>query len=145
MIGFYDLARDRLTARCPSLVQVATGIDAQVAAEMLALGAAVTALVTPLSDEATPIREAGLRVSQNETHVFGVTLAMVFPAGFAEFEVARKEIKDALRGWLAPGLGKAVEYAGGKTLTYDLRADGGRWLHLLRFRFSLPTTYEVST
>lgn len=144
MLGFYDLVKERLVARCPALLQVETAASAEAAVEMLTLAADVTALVSPLSDEAATVRGSGLKISQVETETFGVTLAMVFPAGFTEFEAARDQVKNALRGWLAEGLDRAVEYAGGRTLQYSLGQAGGRWLHLLRFRFTTTETYEVS-
>lgn len=143
MNGLFDAVVTRLsdTSRCPALLQVTSGMDAQAAAETLALAADVTALVTPLSDEAAPVNHAAMMVTQVEEHTFGVTMAMVFPGGFPQFETARDQIKAALRGWTPAGAQSAVQYAGGTTLQYSVNQDGGRWLHLLRFRVRVHETY----
>ena len=145
MIGFYDLVAARLQdpARCPALLQVATGMKPEEAVEMLALGPDVTALVTPLSEEAFPVTGTGFAVTQVEGHLFGVTMALTFPGGFPQFEVARAQIKAALRGWLPAGVAEAVEYRGGAQLQYSAGQDGGRWLYLLRFRVTFQETYEA--
>ena len=147
MDGLYDAVAARLAdpARCPSILQVATGMDARAALETLALGADVTALVSPLSDEARPINEAGFLVTEVDDEVFGVTMALVFPGGFPQFEAARREIKAALRCWTPPGASTPVTYAGGSTLQYSVNQDGGRWLHLLRFRVQSQETYEAQS
>jgi hypothetical protein len=146
MIGFHGLVQARLgDGRCPSLLQVETGVTAQAAADMLAMGLDVSALITPLSDTPRPINASSLQVTRTDVVLFGVTLALVFPAGFEQFEVARDQVITALQGWRPQGLATAIEYAGGGTLQYDLRAGSGRWLHQLRFRFSEQTTYGVST
>jgi hypothetical protein len=146
MIGFYDLVKTRLEDRdrCPALLQVATAMDAAAAADMLAVGYDVTALVSPLSDRAMPINASTLRFTATEAHVFGVTMAMVYPAGFEQFEPAREQIKAALRGWQPAGLATAIKYDGGQLLQYRPVQDGGLWLHLLRFSFTTQDTYGVS-
>lgn len=143
MSSFYDLVVQRLRDNCPSLLQVESGPNAAAVVEMFALNAAVTALVTPLSDEAISPKAATLRVTQTEVETFGVTMAMVAPSGFEQFVTARDEIKTAMRGWQAPGLAMPIEYAGGRQQQYDIKRDGGRWLHLLRFRAVSQSTYEV--
>jgi hypothetical protein len=147
MIGFYDTVAARLadTDRCPAVLQVATGMDAKAAAETLALGADVTALVTPLSDDAAPVNHAAMAVTQVEEWIFGVTMALVFPGGFPQFEAAKEQIKAALRGWTPDGAASAVQYAGGQTLQYSVGEDGGRWLHLLRFRVRVHVTYGAQS
>ncbi len=147
MIGLYDAAAARLAdpARCPAILQALTGIDPDQAIEMLALSADVTALVSPMSDEAVPVREAAFKVSQMEVWTFGVTMALVFPGGFSQFEPARDQIKAALRGWVPAGAASPVEYAGGRTVEYRIDKDGGRWLHLLRFRVAVQETYEAQS
>lgn len=147
MIGFYDAVAARLAdpARCPAVLQAQTAIDAEQAVEMLALGADVTALVSPLSDEAAMIREAAFKVSQMEVWTFGVTMALVYPGGFSQFETAKLQIKNALRGWVFPAAASPVQYAGGRTLEYRIEGDGGRWLHLLRFRVAVQETYEAQS
>lgn len=143
MIGFFDAARDRLRSLAPALLQVETATDATAALETMALSQLVTALVHPLSDQAAPVGEAALLVSQLEVWTFGVTLALVYPGGFPEFELARDQVKAALRGWnWESQLATPVEYAGGQVLQYQLGVDGGRWLHLLRFRCSILESYE---
>ena len=142
MDTFYDLVAAKLRADCPAVLQVETVLAAEAAAELLALSQDVSALVHPLSDGAAPIRNAGMVVSQAETETFGVTLAMVFPAGFAEFVTARDEIKAALRGWATPDLSMPIAYAGGQLLTYELGGDGGRFLWLLRFIAPRQARYE---
>lgn len=146
MIGMFDAAAARLAdpARCPAILQAVTAMDAEAALEMLALSADVTAIVSPLSDEAAPVATTGLRVRQLETWTFGVTMAMVFPGGFAQFEPACREIKAALRGWKPEGASGAVQYAGGTLLEYSAK-EGGRWLHLLRFRVTVQETYEAQS
>jgi len=147
MLGLYTDVAARLAdpARCPAILQVEVGMNADAAAEMIALGADVSALVHPLSDTATPVREAGFRVTQPGVEIFGVTLALVAPGGFEQFEPARDQVKAALRGWLPAGGSMPVEYAGGQTLQYSLGKDGGRWLHLLRFRATTQDTYEAQS
>ncbi|WP_304280634.1 hypothetical protein [Caulobacter segnis] len=146
MIGFFDAVVARLADpnRCPAVVQAAVAMDAERTIETLALGADVSAIVSPLSDEATPIRSAGLRVSQVETWIFGVTMALVFPGGFAQWDVARVQIKAALCGWTPEGAARPVEYAGGTLLEYRAE-EGGRWLHLLRFRVDVQETYGAQS
>jgi len=146
MIGFYDAAVARLADpdRCPAVLQAAVAMDADAVIETLALGMDVSAIVSPLSDDATPIRSAGLRVTQVETWTFGVTMALVFPGGFPQWETARQQIKAALRGWTPEGAAKPVEYAGGTLLEYRAEA-GGRWLHLLRFRVDVHETYGAQS
>ena len=146
MIGLYDLVAARLgdPARCPNLIQVTTTPRASAAVEMLALNADVTALVGPLSDEANPVQGGSMRVGQVENELFGVTMAMLAPAGVEQFELAREQIKTALRGWMPEGAATPIAYVAGATLSYDLKKDGGRWLHLLRFRVSTVVTYEAS-
>ena len=95
-------------------------------------------------DDATPVATTGLRVRQLENWVFGVTMAMVFPGGFTQFETARTEIKRALRGWTPEGAAGPVQYAGGTLLEYSAK-EGGRWLHLLRFRVPVQETYEAQS
>jgi hypothetical protein len=94
---------------------------------------------------ATPVKEAGLQVSQLETWLFGVTLALVYPGGFEQFEPARDQVKAALRGWYLEGLSRPIQYAGGQTLSYSINKQGGRWLHLLRFSTTVLETYGVQS
>lgn len=143
MEGFFEGAKARLERFAPSLLQVETGMSPD-AVDVFALSHLVSALVHPLSDQADPINEASLMVTQREIWTFGVTMALVFPGGFPEFVKARAEIKASLRGWAGPDgmLATPVEYAGGQTTQYSINADGGRWLHVLRFRASLLETYE---
>lgn len=144
MIGLYDLVVDRLRDDCPSLLQVETGAEGVKAIEMLALGGDVTALVSPMSDEARPVPAGTFHMVQSETETFAVVMALVFPGGFPQFETARDQIKTALRGWMPEGLALPIEYVGGATLQYDLKREGGRWLHRLRFRAVSQVTYGVS-
>ncbi|PHY20814.1 hypothetical protein [Caulobacter sp. BP25] len=146
MIGFYAAAAARLAdpVRCPAVLQVAPAMDAEATVETLALAADVTAIVSPLSDEAYPVSQAALMVTQVEDWTFGVTMAMVFPGGFAQFEPARDQIKAALRGWIPDGAAGPVQYAGGTLLEYAAK-DGGRWLHLLRFRVRVHETYGAQS
>lgn len=146
MIGFFDAAAARLAdpIRCPAILQAVTSMDAEATVESLALGMDVTAIVSPLSDDAAPVATTGLRVTQAETWIFGVTMALVFPGGFTQFEPARTQIKAALRGWRPEGASTPVQYAGGTLLEY--RAEqGGRWLHLLRFRVGVDETYGAQS
>lgn len=145
MIGLYTAIADRLRVNCPALLQVETGMDALAALDMLALGKDVTALITPISDDADPIKESGFLVSQRETWLFGVTMALVFPGGFSEFEPARDQVKATLRGWLPEGAATPIQYAGGRTLQYSASQDGGRWLHLLRFRLTVQERIEAQS
>jgi len=145
MIGLYDLVADRLRANCPSLLQVEVGAEGVKAIEMLALGGDVTALVAPISDEARPVSTGTFHIVQTENETFAVVMALVFPGGFPQFETARQEIKTALRGWMPDELALPIEYVGGATLLYDLKREGGRWLHRLRFRAVSQATYGVST
>lgn len=140
--SFYDQVATKLRADCPLLLQVETGLAAEAALDMLALGADMTALVHPLSDAAGAIRDAGMFVSQAESEQFGVTLAMVFPGGFSQFEPARLQVKAALRGWATPDLSMPIAYAGGNLLDYQLAKDGGRFLWLLRFNAPRQASYE---
>ena len=146
MIGLFDAITARLAdqARCPAVLQVAVSMDAEATVETLALGADATAIVAPLSDEAYPVNHAAMMVTQVEDWTFGVTMALVFPGGFAQFEPARDQIKRALRGWTPEGAQSAVQYAGGTLLEYAAK-DGGRWLHLLRFRVRVHETYGAQT
>lgn len=143
MEGFFEGAKDRLVRLAPSLLQVETGMSPD-AADVFALNHTVSALVHPLSDMVDPIAEACMMVTQREVWTFGVTMALVFPGGFPEWVKARAEIKAALRGWTGPDglLATPVEYAGGQTTQYSINQEGGRWLHVLRFRASLLETYE---
>ena len=142
MLGLYDAIVAKLRADAPSLLQIEAGQQSVEVVEMLALGPEVTALVHPISDRADPVRSAALIVSQRVTERFGVTMCLVFPGGFPQFETAREEIKTALRGWGPEGASMPVEYAGGRTLQYELGQDGGRWLHLLEFTVPAQETYE---
>jgi hypothetical protein len=146
MIGLYDAVAQRLAdpVRCSAVLQVETAMDAEATAETLALAADVTAIVSPLSDEAYPVNHAAMMVTQVEEWTFGVTMAMVFPGGFAQFEPARDQIKAALRGWTPEGAASAVQYAGGTLLEYAAK-DGGRWLHLLRFRVRVQQSYGAQS
>lgn len=144
MIGLYDNVATRLQdGRCPALLQVGTGTDAEQALEMMALGPDVTALVHPLSDVADPIRESGFIVGQRTVERFGVTLGLVFPGGFPQFEEAREQVKAALRGWTPPNCATPVEYSAGRTLSYTAAKEGGRWLHLLTFLVSYREIIEA--
>lgn len=143
MEGLYDAAAARIAANCPSVIQTATGLKPAEVVELLALDADVTALVCPLSDSASPVREAAMIVSQKETHVFGVTMALVAPGGLPQFETARTEIKNCLRGWCPEGSSEPVTYAGGALLDYDVSENGGRLLWLLRFAVPTQPSYEV--
>lgn len=143
MDDFYEVAAKRVADRCDLVGQVETGMNPQAAFDMLAMSAAqVTALLSPLADQAVPVREAAMRVTQAETWRFGVTMGLAFPAGFPLFMAARRQIKTALRGWGPDWAAKPVEYAGGRLLQYSLSQDGGRWLWLLEFRLALQETYE---
>jgi hypothetical protein len=146
MIGFFDAAAARLAdpARCPAVLQTAVAMDAEATIETLALAADVTAIVSPLSDEAYPVNQAALTVTQVEDWTFGVTMALVFPGGFSQWEPARDQIKAALRGWTPEGAAGPVQYAGGTLLEYAAK-DGGRWLHLLRFRVRVHETYGAQS
>jgi len=141
MEGFYTAVAERLRLRCPALIQVETGTDARQAAEMLALGPDVTALVTPLADRADPVAEASFMVSQTERWRFAVTLALTFPGGFEQFEPARDQLKAALRGWSPPEAATPIQYAGSSLLQYSAGQDGGRWLHLFEFSLTFQATY----
>ncbi|MFN3523934.1 MAG: hypothetical protein ACK4YQ_16940 [Phenylobacterium sp.] len=143
MDDFFDVVAQRITSRCDLVGHAETGMNAQAAFDMLAMSPAqVTALVAPLADQATPVREAAMWVSQAEVWRFGVTMGMAYPAGFALFMPARRQIKAALRGWGPDWAAMPVEYAGGRLLQYALNRDGGRWLWLLEFRLALQETYE---
>lgn len=145
MIGLYDAIAGRLqvAGRCPDVVQVVTGMSAE-AVDGLTLADTATAVVMPLADQAAPVREAGLQVTQYEAIRFGVLLALTYPAGFAQFEPARDQIKAALRGWTPGGCDAPVQYSGGRLLAYDA-SDGGKWLHLLEFVCGSLATYGVQT
>lgn len=146
MIGFFDAVTARLAdpARCPAVLQATTAMDAEETIKSLALGADVTAIVSPLSDDARPIGSAGLRVTQTEIWTFGVTMALVFPGGFSQWEPAKDQIKGALRGWTPAQNAGPVEYAGGTLLEYAAK-EGGRWLHLLRFHVPVYETYGAQS
>lgn len=140
--GLYEQAAARIRDLCPSVIQVETGMAAEAAADMLALGPDVTALVTPLSDTADPVRDASFFVSQRVRELFGVTLALTYPGGFAQFEPARREILRTLCGWAPDEAAMPVAYAGGRILQYSAGQAGGRWLHLLQFAVPSQLTYE---
>ncbi|MFN3513458.1 MAG: hypothetical protein ACK41C_10455 [Phenylobacterium sp.] len=142
MQGLYEAVAERIRERCPLILQVTTAMNAMETVEQMALGEDVSALVSPLSDVADPVKEASMFVSQRVTWTFGVTLALVFPAGFPEFEPACHEVKAALRGWAPAGASMPVQYRGGNLLAYTAERDGGRWLHLLRFSVPSQETYE---
>ncbi|WP_374569685.1 hypothetical protein [Phenylobacterium sp.] len=143
MDDFFETVARRIDDRCDLVGQAETGMNPAAAFEMLALSAAsVTALVSPLADQAVPIREAAMRVTQAEVWRFGVTMGLSYPAGFSLFMPARRQIKAALRGWGPDWASMPVEYAGGRLLQYSLSRDGGRWLWLLEFRLALQETYE---
>ncbi|MFD3263333.1 phage tail terminator protein [Phenylobacterium ferrooxidans] len=141
MQGLYDASAERLRASCPSILQVATGMDASQLVETLAIGPDVSVLLTPLGDRAHPVRDAGLIVTQGETWRMGATLVLTFPGGFAQFEAARDEMKGALRGWQPPGAVSTFEYAGSRLLQYSAGQDGGRWMTLFEFTFDTQETY----
>lgn len=138
--------KDRLAdkVRCPSLLQVTAGASRE-AAEAMTLNKAVSVLVCPLSETAAPVREAAFKVSQRVEETIGVVLALVYPGGFEQFGQATDEIKAALRGWLPSDDAGQVEYAGGNVLEYRPAKDGGRWLHLLRFRAARHESYEAQS
>jgi hypothetical protein len=143
MIGFFEDAALRLQALAPALLRVEHA-QSDKAMDAFALSHDVTALVHPLSDQALPVNNAGLVVSQSEVWTFGVTMALVFPGGFEQWATARAQIKTALRGWSwEDRLATPVEYAGGQTTEYTLGEDGGRWLSVLRFRTSILETYGL--
>jgi hypothetical protein len=142
MQGLFDNVAARIRANCTAILQTEVAPDAVAAVEMMTLAADVTALVCDISDSAVPVRSASLMVSQEETTLFGVLLALVFPGGFPEYEAARDQVKATIRGWRPPGASKPCEYAGGRTLQYELGADGGRWLRLLQFRVTEQAFYE---
>lgn len=143
MIGFFEAAASRLTALAPALLRVEHA-QSDKAIETFALAQDVTALVHPLSDQAQPVNIGGLVVSQSEVWTFGVTMALVFPAGFEQWATARAEIKAALRGWTWDDqLATPVEYVGGQTTEYSLSEGSGRWLSVLRFRTSILETYGL--
>lgn len=144
MSGLYDQAAARLAPdRCPAVLQAAVGADGEAAAEMFALAPDVSALVHSISDRADPVSTAAFKVSQRVTVLFGVTMALVYPGGYPQFEAAEAQIKAALRGWTPEGFDAPVQYAGGRTLQYRIGEDGGRWLHLLTFSTSFRETYEA--
>lgn len=142
MIGLYQDAAERIRANCPAVLQVETGMDAAELIESLAIGPDVTALITPLGDDADLVREASMKVSQRETWEFGVTLVLTFPGGFAQFEPARDQIKATLRGWSPAGSSTPVQYVRSRLLQYSAGQDGGRWMHLFTFRVTTQQTYE---
>lgn len=109
--------------------------------EAWAVGSNAGALVVPLGDRAAPIREAGFRVTQQETHNLGVVISLSFPGGFAQFEPACDAAKVCLRGWSPEGSASPVQYLGGRLLSYEPE-DSGRWLHLLEFAVTCLTTIE---
>ena len=144
MTDAYTAIRDRLDeeGRCPALLQVVTGMSID-SVEAMTIGPIVSALVVPLSDTAPPPGSAALKVSQFELEIVGVVLALTYPGGFEQFVPGRDQIKAALRGWFPSWAAEPITYAGGQTLQYTAGQDGGRWLHLLRFRVSTQHTYEV--
>lgn len=146
MIGFFDAAAARLAdpIRCPAILQTAVAMDAEATIETLALSADVTAIVSPLSDQAYPVNHAAMMVTQVQDWTFGITMALVFPGGFSQWEPAREQILDVLCGWMPEGAASPVEYAGGTLLEYAAK-DGGRWLHLLRFRVRVQKTYGAQS
>jgi hypothetical protein len=142
MQGLFDDVVARILANCPAVPQAVTAMDPKEAVEALALSHEVSAIVSPISDVADPVREASLMVSQREVWTFGVTLALVYPGGFAQFEPARDQVKGTLRGWAPAGASQPVQYRGGQLLSYTAGQEGGRWLHLLRFVVPTQATYE---
>jgi hypothetical protein len=142
MEGLYEATAQRLRDRCPALLQVATGMDANELVETLAIGPDVTVLITPLGDRADPVGEAGLIVSQREVWRLGATLVLTFPGGFSQFEPARDQMKAALRGWSPVGSSMPMQYAGSRLLQYSASQDGGRWMTLFEFNVPTQATYE---
>lgn len=141
-----DLITARLAdrTRCPTLLQVKSGGD-QKAAEAMALNKDVSVLVCPLSETADPVAAAAFLSSQRIVQTVGVIMALTYPGGFPQFEAAKAEIKAALRGWLISDQAGQVQYAGDQLLDYSPTKDGGRWLHMLRFRVPIHETYEAQT
>lgn len=141
MLTLFDEAKAHLVANCPTLLRVETGMSVD-AVEVFAVSPAdVTALICPLHEIASPVRDAAMMVSQQITWRFGVVLTLGFPGGFPEFMTARLAIVDALRGWSPTGADMPVTYAGGKTLIYDVSDAGGSWRYLLEFSVPERTSY----
>jgi hypothetical protein len=145
MNDLYADVAARIVANCPAVLQVTTGARPEELVEMLAIGPDVAALVHPISTVADPVREAGMMVAQREVWRFGVSLALTFPGGFAQFEPARDQVKATLRGWMAPGASMPVEFAAQRTLEFDAGEHGGRWLEMLEFTVPTVVSYEVQS
>lgn len=145
MLGLYDSVKGRILDLCPAVLQAVTGSKPEEMVETIALGADVSVIVHPMSTTADPVREAGMVVSQRELIRFGVTMVLVFPGGFAQFEAAAEEIKVALRGWKLPGASMPVQFAVQRTLQFSAGQDGGRQLELLEFTVPTQVSYEVQT
>ncbi|CAN5610000.1 hypothetical protein BH10PSE5_BH10PSE5_01240 [soil metagenome] len=143
MLGLYENSALRLRdpARCPAILQVATGMDANQVVETLAIGPDVSVLITPLGERAHPVRDAGLIVTQVTTWRMGCTLVLTFPGGFEQYEPARDQMKAALRGWQPPGAVSTFEFTGSRLLQYSASQDGGRWMTLFEFAVDTQETY----
>ena len=140
MIGLYDAVRARLQQLTElTLVDVA---HSPAAAEVFAFGEGPAALVCPLVETASPIKDAAMIASQKVTERFGVILCLTYPLSFPHFEPAREAIKATLRGWApTPDASEPVAFVGGRTLVYDISQDGGAWRYLLEF--SVPSQDRV--
>lgn len=141
MSGLFDELAAR-AATCPAVghAQPAT-VAAQ--AEDMDLGEVATVLVVPAAERWSPVREAGLRVSASGRVSFTCVVALTFPAGFAEWETVRDQLRAAFLGWTPawPQAVGPVEAAGGRLLAYSAEA-GGRWIHAFEFNIPVQASYE---
>lgn len=136
---------EELATRAGTCPAVGHAQPATVAAEAedMALGPVATVLVVPAAERWNPVREAGLKVSTGGRFGFSCVVALTFPAGFAEWEAVRDQLRAAFLGW-TPAWSEAsgpVEAAGGRLLAYSAEA-GGRWIHAFDFNIPVQATYE---
>ena len=142
MSDLFQTLADRLAPRLPAAAQVRAATSA-VEAEHEPLGPAPTVLVVPAAERWTPVREAGLRVSQPGVIAFSCVVGLTFPGGFAEWSAVRAEIRAALLGWTPdhPEAAGPIEASGARLLAYD-PSEGGRWLHAFDFNLPVRASYE---
>lgn len=141
MSGLFEQITAKVAA-CPAVGQALAATSAS-EAEHLALGPVATVLIVPAAERWNPVREFGMRVSASGRISFSCVVALTFPAGFAEWEAVRSQIRTALLGWIPdhPEVTGAVEAAGARLLAFSAQADG-RWIHAFDFNLPAQASYE---
>lgn len=143
MSDLYQAIANHLRPACPAAISIEAATSAA-EAEHHNLGPVPIVLVIPAGERWSPVREAGLRVTQSGLIAFSCIVALTSPGGAAEWSAVRDQLRDALLGWTPDhsDIVGPVQATGARLLTYSSEA-GGRWLHSFDFNLPAQTTYGI--